>query len=217
MGYPDPVKPTLDELAQEVNGKDLSHGQASGVRFAALQGRRHDRRRVTGSTPAAIRPSGQLRETPRRGPRIRRRTTRPGLGFIRTGPGAGRSTGACSTIAPPPISTGKPWNPEAAGHPVERHQVGRRRAGLPADDEPRGPNAWLPFIMNGEGSGAFLELAARRTAPRALRAGRVAGRQPAASAAFRRRRSRFCTTRRRGVRTALAPSRTIPTSRPPTA
>ena len=55
---------------------------------------------------------------------------------------------------------GQPWDPDPPGHPVERRQVGRRRARLPAHDEPADPDAWLPFIMNGEGVGRlFLQLA----------------------------------------------------------
>ncbi len=92
-GYLNPREPTLVELAQEINGRDLTTGRL--LRRSASFGTTARPPRATGSTAGA---------TPRRGTRWpgREPPTRPGWVCTTAGPSAGRSTGACSTTAPPP-------------------------------------------------------------------------------------------------------------------
>ena len=194
MPYKDPRKPELDEIAQEINGKDLDHRQAAGhVRRA--QGRRHhDGRRL--DLHRALPGERQPGQAPRRHPGPGKATTRPAWATTRTGPGAGRSTAACSTTARRPTR----WaavGPEAARHPVGRG-AGKWVGDVPdypATADPTEPER--PAAVHHDRRGhraAVQQRRGRRAVPRALRADRVADRQPAAPEQSRRRRSRSSTT-----------------------
>ena len=146
------------------------------------EGRRHDDRGQLDLHRLVSR-GRQPVEAPRRRPGSRRRTTRPAWASTTGGRGAGRSTAASCTTAPRPIPTARPWDPSRPGIQWDAAE----KSGTATCPTTRRrwtretPSAWGPFIMNGEGVGpAVLELDARRAVPRALRAGRVAGREPAA-------------------------------------
>ena len=153
LPYRDPAKPELDEIAQEINGKDLT--PASGSRPSPTS--RTTARTTAGdwiytgslSRRAATWPSAATACRTRRG------NDPTGMGFYpELGVVAGRSTGACSTTAPRPT--------RRAGRGT---RSGRASAGTPApawvgdvpdyppDADPRDPTSPLPFIMTGEGTG----------------------------------------------------------------
>ena len=111
--FPDPVhgrsrcrtgirrKPELDEIAQEINGKDLTIGQAArDVRSPQRTTARTTRGRL--DLHRALPGERQPDQAPRRRPGPGAATTRPAWASTRTGRGAGRRTAACSTTAPRP-------------------------------------------------------------------------------------------------------------------
>ena len=133
-----------------------------------------------------------------------RHASRPGS--RPSGAGRGRRTGGSSTTAPRPTPTGKPWSErkryvwwdERAG-PLDgrrrarlrRRQAARLRAARRARRPRTRSRGDHPFIMQADGRGWLFapQRARRRAAADALRAARVAGRQPALRAAARTRRA----------------------------
>ena len=99
MPYRDPVKPELDEIAQEINGRTFA--PASGWRPSPTSRTTAPPPPATGSTPATIRRAATWPSaaTACRTPRA---TTRRAWASTTTGRGAGRSTGVCSTTGPRP-------------------------------------------------------------------------------------------------------------------
>jgi formate dehydrogenase major subunit len=150
LNYQDPSKPTLDELAKEINGKDLGSGHQM-TSFANLK---DDGTTTagdwiyTGSYPD----SGNLMK--RRGgvqdPKINDPT---GMGFY---PNWAWSWPLNRRVLYNRASAdldGKPWDSARPGITWN----GTRWVGdvpdYPATMDPHDPNAYLPFIMNGEGVG----------------------------------------------------------------
>ena len=104
--------------------------------------------------------------------------------------------------------------PDPARHPVERHRPGSATSPTSRrTSPPSGGQGQLHHDRRGRGPAVRPGLAARRAVPRALRAGGVAGRQPAC----RRPRTTRPSTSTRTPRTPSPPSTpSSPTSPPPT-
>ena len=181
MNYKDPAKPELDELCQEINGFDLADGQAARhVRQA--QGRRDDHGGQL-DLHGLVSRGGQPVEAPRRSPGSQEeRSHRDGL-LSRLGELAAQPPRHVQPrlrrhqrqgVGPGPA--GIEWDP------TEKKWKGDV-PGLSGHDGAEEPEGLGPFIMTGEGVGRLFQLDARRSVPRALRAGRIAGRECAPSEA----------------------------------
>ncbi len=156
MPYKDPLKPELDEIAQEINGYDLTTGKRLDT-FAALKddGTTTAGNWIyTGSYPEA----GNLTKR-RDGVQDPAKNDPTGMGYYH---GWAWSWPAQPARALQPRlgrSRRAPVGPDAARHPVGRgaEAVDRRRARLPGRRRPGAARrAWLPFIMTGEGVGPAL-------------------------------------------------------------
>ena len=148
--YKDALKPQLDEIAQEVNGFDLSTGK----RMATFANLKADGTTTagdwiyTGSYP----PSGNLMQR-RDGIQDPQKNDPTGMGFY---PNWAWSWPLNRRVLYNRASAdlqGKPWDSTRAGIKWD----GQRWVGdvpdYPATMSPTDPKAWLPFIMNGEGVG----------------------------------------------------------------
>ena len=150
MGYADPRKPTLDELAREVNGSDL----ATGKRLASFALLKDDGTTAagnwlyTGSYPE----SGNLARR-RMGVDDPKKNDPTGLGFY---PNWAWSWPLNRRVLYNRASAdlqGKPWDPARAGIQWNGSKWVGDVPDYPPTLSPTDPNAYLPFIMNGEGVG----------------------------------------------------------------
>ena len=152
LPYADPLKPTLDELAREMNGQDLATKKQM-TSFALLKD--------DGTTTAgnwiytAMYPDAGNLAKRREGVQDPAKNDPTGLGFYHqwgwTWPLNRRIlyNRASADLA------GKPWDPKRPGiqwDAARKTWVGDVPDYPPAMD-PADPKAWLPFIMNGEGTG----------------------------------------------------------------
>src|SRR6266849_3482989 len=150
IDYKDPLKPELDEIAREINGKDLGTGKQM-ASFALLKD--------DGTTTA-----GDWIYTgsyPDTGNLMKRRdgiqnpsTNDPtGMGFY---PGWAWSWPLNRRVLYNRASAdlnGKPWDPKRPGITWNGSKWVGDVPDYPATMDPHDPKAWLPFIMNGEGVG----------------------------------------------------------------
>jgi formate dehydrogenase major subunit len=150
MDYKDPRKPELDEIAQEINGKDLKTGKRLAT-FAAL---RDDGTTTagdwiyTGSYPE----SGNLSKR-RLGVQDPQKNDPTGMGFY---PGWAWSWPLNRRVMYNRASAdlqGHPWDPKRPGIQWDGKQWVGDVPDYPPKMDPKDPKAWLPFIMNGEGVG----------------------------------------------------------------
>src|SRR5437588_7240614 len=150
MGYADPRKPTLDELAREVNGSDLATGKRL-ASFALLQDdgtTAAGNWLYTGSYPE----SGNLARR-RMGVDDPKKNDPTGLGFY---PNWAWSWPLNRRVLYNRASAdlqGKPWDPARAGIQWNGSKWVGDVPDYPPTLSPTDPNAYLPFIMNGEGVG----------------------------------------------------------------
>jgi formate dehydrogenase major subunit len=150
MDYKNPVKPELDEIAQEINGKDLGTGKRLAT-FAALK---DDGTTVagdwiyTGSYPE----SGNLMKR-RDGVGDPNKNDPTGMGFYPNWAWSWPLNRRVMYNRASADLEGKPWDPERPG--IQWN--GQRWVGdvpdYPPTMDPKDPKAWLPFIMTGEGTG----------------------------------------------------------------
>jgi formate dehydrogenase major subunit len=160
LGYRDPLKPALDEIAQEINGKDLSTGK----RLATFASLKDDGTTTAGdwiytghypdeSAPAARgRASANLARR-RDGVRDTQHNDPTGLGFF---PNWAWSWPLNRRILYNRASAdlaGKPWDPTRPGIRWNGTAWVGDVPDYPPNMDPADPAAWLPFIMNGEGTG----------------------------------------------------------------
>jgi formate dehydrogenase major subunit len=150
--YRDPAKPKLDEIAQEVNGKELK----SGKRLATFADLRDDGSTsagnwiCTGSYPA----SGNLMKR-RNGVQDPERNDPTGMGFYPEWAWSWPLNRRVLYNRASADPLGRPWDPKRAGIQWDR----RKRLWVgdvpdyPPDADPRDPGSPLPFIMTGEGTG----------------------------------------------------------------
>ncbi len=173
LHYKDPLKPELDEIAQEINGFDLTTKQRLDT-FAKLK---DDGTTTagdwiyTGSYPEA----GNLMKR-RAGVQDVHKNDPTGMGFF---PGWAWSWPVNRRVMYNRASAdldGRPWDPSRPG--IHWDATQQKWVGdvpdYPATMDPHNPKAWSPFIMTGE------ELYDRRPVPRALRADRGPDSEPAA-------------------------------------
>ncbi len=148
--YKDPAKPELDEIAQEVNGKDLTTGKRLST-FAALK----DDGTTTsgnwiyvGSYPEA----GNMARR-REGIQDVQKNDPTGLGFF---PNWAWSWPLNRRVLYNRASAdleGRPWDPKRPGIQWNGSKWVGDVPDYPATMDPKDPKAWLPFIMTGEGVG----------------------------------------------------------------
>jgi formate dehydrogenase major subunit len=150
LDYKDPLKPDLDEIAKEINGKDLGTGKQM-TSFALLKD--------DGTTTAgdwiytgSYLDAGNLMK--RRGGIQDPATNDPtGMGFY---PNWAWSWPLNRRVLYNRASAdldGKPWDPKRPGITWTGTKWTGDVPDYPATMDPHDPKAWLPFIMNGEGVG----------------------------------------------------------------
>src|ERR1700686_2365657 len=150
LKYKDPTKPTLDEIAQEVNGFDLTTGK----RMATFANLKADGTTTagnwiyTGSYPDA----GNL-SLRRQGLQDAKTNDPTGMGFFPNWAWSWPLNRRVLYNRASADLNGKPWDATRPGISWN----GTRWVGdvpdYPATMNPKDPNAYLPFIMNGEGVG----------------------------------------------------------------
>jgi formate dehydrogenase major subunit len=152
MPYQDPRRPELDEIAKEINGKDLTTGQ----RLASFALLKDDGTTTagdwiyTGHYPE----SGNLAKR-RDGVQDPAKNDPTGMGFY---PGWAWSWPLNRRVLynrASADSAGKPWDPKRPG--IQWDAAGGKWIGdvpdYPATADPAKPDSPLPFIMTGEGTG----------------------------------------------------------------
>jgi len=150
LDYKDPLKPELDEIAKEINGKDL----AAGTQMTSFANLKDDGTTTAGDWiyTGSYLDSGNLMKR-RAGIQDSKTNDPTGMGFY---PNWAWSWPLNRRVLYNRASAdldGKPWDPSRPGISWN----GTRWVGdvpdYPATMNPHDPNAYLPFIMNGEGVG----------------------------------------------------------------
>jgi len=150
--YKDPLKPELDEIAQEINGFDL----ATGKRMATFGALKDDGTTTagnwiyTGSYPEAGNLSKRragIQDPPKNDP--------TGMGFYHNWGWSWPLNRRVLYNRASADLDGKPWDASRPG--IQWDGQEKKWKGdvpdYPPTMEPRSPKAWGPFIMNGEGVG----------------------------------------------------------------
>ncbi len=150
--YRDPAKPELDEIAREVNGRNLK----SGKRLETFADLADDGSTTagnwlyTGSYPE----SGNLAKR-RKGVQDPKRNDPTGMGFYPEWAWSWPLNRRVLYNRASADLDGRPWDPRRAG--IRWDRAKRLWVGdvpdYPPDADPRDPKAPLPFIMTGEGTG----------------------------------------------------------------
>src|SRR5215469_2824683 len=148
--YQDPIKPQLDEIAQEINGRDLTTGKRLAT-FAALKD--------DGTTTAGdwiytggYPESGNLMKR-RNGVQDPQKNDPTGLGFFSNWAWSWPLNRRVMYNRASADLQGKPWDPTRAGIQWNGTMWVGDVPDYPPTLAPTDPTAWLPFIMNGEGVG----------------------------------------------------------------
>ena len=150
MDYKDPRKPELDELAQEINGKDLTTGKRLAT-FAALKADGTTTAGdwiYTGSYPE----SGNLSNR-REGVQDPEKNDPTGMGFFPNWAWSWPLNRRVMYNRASADLEGKPWDPKRPGIRWDGEKWVGDVPDYPPKMNPKDPKAWLPFIMNGEGVG----------------------------------------------------------------
>ncbi len=150
MAYKDPTKPTLDELAREVNGKDLKTGKQLAT-FAALK---DDGSTSTGNWiyAGSYGPKGNFSRR-RDGVQDPAKNDPTGMGFY---PNWSWSWPVNRRVLYNRASAdlqGHAWDPKRPGIVWNGKTWVGDVPDYPPAMNPNDPKAWLPFIMTGEGVG----------------------------------------------------------------
>jgi formate dehydrogenase major subunit len=154
--YKDPKKPELDEIAKEINGKDLGTGKQM-TSFANLK--------ADGTTTAGnwiytgmYPDEGNLAKR-RKGVQDVKANDPTGMGYFPEWAWSWPLNRRVLYNRASADTKGKAWDPKRPG--IEWN--GTRWVGdvpdYPATMNPADPAAWLPFIMNGEGTGRLFSSA----------------------------------------------------------
>jgi formate dehydrogenase major subunit len=152
LKYKNPVKPELDEIAQEINGFDL----ATGKRMATFANLKDDGTTTagdwiyTGSYPEA----GNLMKR-RDGVGDPKKNDPTGMGFYPNWAWSWPLNRRVLYNRASADTAGKPWDPNRPG--IRWDAIAKKWVGdipdYPPTMDPADPNSYLPFIMNGEGVG----------------------------------------------------------------
>jgi formate dehydrogenase major subunit len=150
--YKDPLKPELDEIAQEINGRDLS----TGTRLATFAKLKDDGTTTAGDWIYTGHYPEKGNLTKRRdGVQDPQKNDPTGMGFY---PDWAWSWPVNRRVLYNRASAdpqGRPWDPERPG--IQWDAASGKWVGdvpdYPPDADPRKPGAPLPFIMTGEGTG----------------------------------------------------------------
>ena len=150
LDYKDPLKPTLDEIAKEINGKDLTTGKQMAT-FGALK--------ADGTTSAgdwiytgSYTEDGNL--SARRGGISDPAKNDPtGLGFYPSWAWSWPLNRRVMYNRASADLDGKPWDPKRPTIQWDGAKWAGDVPDYPPTMNPKDPAAWLPFIMNGEGVG----------------------------------------------------------------
>ena len=150
MAYKDPLKPTLDEIAQEVNGKDLTSGKRVAT-FAALK---DDGSTASGNWiyAGSYGPKGNFARR-RDGVQDPAKNDPTGMGFY---PNWAFSWPVNRRVLYNRASAdlqGHAWDPKRPGIVWNGSKWVGDVPDYPPTMSPHDPKAWLPFIMTGEGVG----------------------------------------------------------------
>jgi formate dehydrogenase major subunit len=152
LDYGDPAKPTLDEIAREVNGKDLKTGK----QMESFKDLTDDGKTTAGNWiyVGSYTDDGNMMKR-RNGVQDPKKNDPTGMGFY---PEWAFSWPANRRVLYNRASAdlaGKPWDPKRPGirwDPAQRMWVGDVPDYAP-DADPKDPASPLPFIMTGEGTG----------------------------------------------------------------
>ncbi|TMG37729.1 MAG: formate dehydrogenase-N subunit alpha [Chloroflexi bacterium] len=150
LNYKDPKKPELDEIAKEINGKNLTTGSQM-TSFALLK---DDGTTTagdwiyTGSYPDA----GNLMKR-RKGIQDPKANDPTGMGFYHEWAWSWPLNRRVMYNRASADLDGKPWDPNRPGIQWNGTAWTGDVPDYPANMNPKDPAAWLPFIMNGEGVG----------------------------------------------------------------
>jgi formate dehydrogenase major subunit len=150
MDYKDPHKPTLDEIAKEINGKDVKSGKQLAT-FAKLA---DDGTTSSGDWiyTGSYTEKGNLSKR-RDGVQDPAKNDPTGMGFY---PNWAWSWPLNRRVLYNRASAdldGKPWDPKRPGIAWNGSKWVGDVPDYPPKMNPKDPKAWLPFIMNGEGGG----------------------------------------------------------------
>src|SRR5438270_389258 len=150
LKYKDPLKPELDEIAQEINGFDLTTGK----RLSTFANLKDDGTTTagdwiyTGSYPD----SGNLMKR-RSGISDPKANDPTGMGFYPNWSWSWPLNRRVMYNRASADLDGRPWDPARPGITWNGSKWTGDVPDYPATMDPHDPNAWLPFIMNGEGEG----------------------------------------------------------------
>ena len=150
LDYKDPKKPELDEIAKEINGKNL----ATGGQMASFALLKDDGTTTagdwiyTGSYPDA----GNLSKR-RNGISNPTQNDPTGMGFYSNWAWSWPLNRRVLYNRASADLDGKPWDPKRPGIQWNGTTWTGDVPDYPATMNPKDPAAWLPFIMNGEGVG----------------------------------------------------------------
>jgi len=148
--FADPLKPTLDEVAKEINGKDLTTGKQM-TSFALLK---DDGTTTTGDWiyVGSYLDSGNLMKR-RSGVEDPATNDPTGMGFYANWAWSWPLNRRVLYNRASADLSGKPWDPARPGISWNGAKWVGDVPDYPPTMNPADPNAYLPFIMNGEGVG----------------------------------------------------------------
>ncbi len=150
MNYKDPLRPELDEIAQEINGKNL----VTGKRLATFAALKDDGTTIagdwiyTGHYPE----SGNLTKR-REGVQDPQKNDPTGMGFYPNWAWSWPLNRRVMYNRASADLQGRPWDPKRPGIQWNGHRWVGDVPDYPPTMSPSDPKAWLPFIMTGEGTG----------------------------------------------------------------
>jgi formate dehydrogenase major subunit len=150
MDYKDPLKPSLDEIAREVNGKDLKTGKRL-VTFAKLM---DDGTTTSGNWiyVGSYPEKGNMAKR-RKGVQDPAKNDPTGMGFYPEWAWTWPLNRRILYNRASADLNGKPWDPKRPGIAWNGSKWVGDVPDYPPKMNPKDPKAWLPFIMNGEGVG----------------------------------------------------------------
>jgi formate dehydrogenase major subunit len=152
LQYADPLKPSFDELAKEINGKDLTTGKQM-TSFALLK---DDGTTIAGNWiyTSSYTDAGNMMKR-RQGVQDVAANDPTGMGFFPNWAWSWPLNRRILYNRASADTKGRPWDPKRPG--IQWDASKKLWVGdvpdYPPTMDPADPKAWLPFIMNGEGTG----------------------------------------------------------------